>query len=137
MKFMTSKHILLAMGLMAWTFVIAHAEPLAPLRPPAVPLVTCDPYFSVWSFDDRLTDADTHHWTGKPHTLVSLVRIDGKSYRVAGAKPSDVPPLEQTGVEVLPTRTIYTFAGGGVRLTLTFMTPMLPDDLDVLARPLT
>ena len=59
-------------------------------RPPAVPLVACDPYFSVWSFNDRLNDGDTHHWTGKPHTLVSLVRIDGKSYRVAGAKPSDV-----------------------------------------------
>ena len=48
-----------------------------------------------------------------------------------------MPALEQTGVEVLPTRTIYTFAGGGVQLTLTFTTPMLPDDLDVLTRPLT
>ncbi len=26
---------------------------------------------------------------------------------------------------------------GGIRLTLTFLTPMLPDDLDVLTRPLT
>src|SRR6476646_5640410 len=109
----------------------------AALRPPAVPLVTCDPYLSVWSFNDRLNDADTHHWTGKPHTLMSLVRIDGKSYRLAGAQPANVPAMEQTGLEVLPTRTIYTFAGDSVRLTLTFMTPMLPDDLDVLSRPLT
>jgi hypothetical protein len=109
----------------------------APFRPPAVPLVTCDPYLSVWSFNDRLNDADTHHWTGKPHTLLSLVRIDGKAYRLAGARPANVPALEQTNLEVLPTRTIYTFAGEGVRLTLTFMTPMLPDDLDVLSRPLT
>src|SRR5438105_13013125 len=109
----------------------------APFRPPAVPLVTCDPYLSVWSFNDRLTDADTHHWTGKPHTLLSLVRIDGKPYRLVGAQPVGAPALEQTGLQVLPTRTIYTFAGGGVRLTLTFTTPMLPDDLDVLTRPLT
>src|SRR2546427_2764242 len=109
----------------------------AQFRPPAVPLVTVDPYLSVWSFNDRLNDADTHHWTGKPHTLFSLVRIDGKPYRLMGAQPADVPALEQTDLQVLPTRTIYTFAGGGVRLTLTFMTPMLPDDLDVLTRPVT
>jgi hypothetical protein len=115
----------------------ASASALPALRPPAVPLVTNDPYLSVWSFNDRLTDADTHHWTGKPHTLISLVRIDGKAYRVMGAQPSDVPALEQTGLQVLPTRTIYTFAGDGVRVTLTFTTPMLPDDLDVLSRPLT
>jgi hypothetical protein len=110
---------------------------LPPLRPPAVPLLTTDPYFSVWSFSDRLTDADTRHWTGKPHTLLSLVRIDGKPYRIAGAQPAGVGALEQTNLEVLPTRTIYTFAGSGVKLTLTFTTPMLPDDLDVLTRPLT
>src|SRR4051794_6278243 len=87
---------------------------LPPLRPPAVPLVTTDPYFSIWSFNDHLNDADTHHWTGKPHTLLSLVRIDGKPYRLAGAQPAGVPALEQSRVEVLPTRTVYTFAGGGV-----------------------
>ncbi len=107
------------------------------LRPPAVPLVTCDPYFSVWSFNNRLNDADTHHWTGKPQTLLSLVRIDGKAYRLMGDQPGNVPAMEQTSLKVLPTRTIYTFAGGGVKLTLTFMTAMLPDDLDVLSRPVT
>jgi hypothetical protein len=40
-------------------------------------------------------------------------------------------------LQVLPTRTIYTFEGAGVHLTLTFMTADLPDDLDVLSRPVT
>ena len=124
-------------------FLLAMFLPCMPssaatgFRPPAVPLVTCDPYFSIWSFNDRLTDADTHHWTGKPHTLIGLVRIDGKSYRIMGGQPANAAALEQTSLEVLPTRTIYTFGGAGIRLTLTFMTPMLPDDLDVLTRPVT
>jgi hypothetical protein len=115
----------------------AVPSPAAPLRPPAVPLVTHDPYFSIWSPADRLTDQDTMHWTGKPHRLASLVRIDGKGFRLMGLSPTNVPALPQAGLEVTPTRTRYDFAGAGVRLTLTFLTPALPDDLEVLSRPVT
>ena len=107
------------------------------LIPPATPLVACDPYFSIWSPADNLTDEDTIHWTGKPHRLTSMVRIDGKPYRIMGTTPGKVPPLKQTSLTVLPTRTIYTFEGAGIALTLTFMTPALPDDIDVLSRPVT
>jgi hypothetical protein len=109
----------------------------SPPRPPSVPLVACDPYFSIWSPADKLTDADTVHWTGKPHRLTSLVRIDGKPFRLMGKEPASVPALPQTGLEVLPTRTLYTFEGEGVRLALTFMTAALPDDLMIYSRPVT
>jgi hypothetical protein len=112
-------------------------QAVAMLRPPSVPLVACDPYFSIWSPADKLTDADTVHWTGKPHRLTSLVRIDGKGFRLMGKEPANVPALPQTNLEVLPTRTIYTFRGEGVRLTLTFMTAALPDDLMIYSRPVT
>jgi hypothetical protein len=107
------------------------------LVPPSTPLVTGDPYFSVWSPADRLTDEDTVHWTGRPHRLSSLIRIDGRAYRVMGASPASVPPLPQTGLEVLPTRTIYTFEGAGVRLELTFLNAALPEEIDLLSRPVT
>jgi hypothetical protein len=107
------------------------------LRPPAVPLVTADPYLSIWSEADRLTDDATRHWTHREHPLVSLIRIDGKAYRLMGNDPKEVPPMEQVGLQVTPTRSIYDFDDGHVHVTLTFMTPALPDDLDVLARPLT
>ncbi len=125
----------LALGLASGT---ARAEDSLPaFRPPAVPLVTFDPFLSVWSEADKLTDDVPRHWTHRPHPLVSLIRIDGRAYRLMGNTPDAVPALPQTGVRVLPTRSIYDFDNGQVHVTLTFMTPALPHDLDVLARPVT
>lgn len=108
-----------------------------PLRPPSVPLIACDPYFSVWSPADRLTDADTTHWTGKPHRLSSTAVIDGATLRLLGTAPSEAPALPQKSVVVLPTRTVYEFEGNGVALTLTFLTPALPESIDLLSWPVT
>jgi Domain of unknown function (DUF4965)/Domain of unknown function (DUF5127)/Domain of unknown function (DUF1793) len=63
-----------------------------------------------------------------------LVRIDSKTYALTGG--GKFLALDQTGLEVLPTRTIYHFLGNGVNLELTFFSPALPSDLDVLSRPL-
>ncbi|HKF46198.1 MAG TPA: DUF4965 domain-containing protein [Terracidiphilus sp.] len=108
-----------------------------PQRPPAVPLIAHDPYFSIWSFADKLTDANTVHWTGKRQPIHGLARIDGKTYRWMGADPEDVPAMEQTGLRVTPTHTYYDFAAAGVKLTVEFFTPALPHDLDALSRPVT
>src|SRR5690349_620107 len=105
---------LIALGVMSVVFaqgeVRAPRTDSGPLRPPAVPLITNDPYLSIWSFNDRLNDADTRHWTGKPHTLLSLIRVDAKAYRLMGAQPSATEALKQISLDVLPTRTIYTFS---------------------------
>lgn len=110
---------------------------LPQFRPPAVPLVAHDPYFSVWSFGDRLTDGWPRHWTGRNQSSSGIIRIDGSAYRYMGVSPTDAPAMEQVSVEVLPTRTVYVFRAGGIELGLTFTTPALADDLDILARPLT
>lgn len=115
----------------------AQEVPAQLFRPPSVPLVTCDPYFSIWSSADRLNDTDTTHWTGKPHRLSSTVMIDGTQYRVMGGSSVPGAVLAQKSLTVLPTRTIYTFEDAGIALSLTFMTAVLPDDIDTLSRPVT
>ncbi|MBI2299334.1 MAG: DUF4965 domain-containing protein [Armatimonadetes bacterium] len=106
-------------------------------RPPAVPLVTHDPYLSIWSRADRLADQDTTHWSRRPHTLCSLIRIDGRAYRLMGRQPADLPAMPQVGLQVTPTRTLCTFDDGRVRVELSFLAPALPHDLDALSLPLT
>ncbi len=122
-------------SLIAALSITAHG-PGGGLRPPAVPLVVCDPYFSIWSRADKLTEVPTTHWTGSVHRLTCLVRVDGETYRLLGDEPSGVHPLDQTSLTVTPTRTVATFAGP-VEIALTFMTPALPEDLDVYSRPVT
>src|SRR6516164_2580492 len=103
----------------------AAAQPGEPFRPPAVPLVTHDPYFSAWSMTDRLTDDWTRHWTGAVHAMCGLARIDGRPYRFLGPQQVKAPAMKQLGVEVLPTRTLYRFEAAGVHVALTFSTPAL------------
>jgi Domain of unknown function (DUF4965)/Domain of unknown function (DUF1793)/Domain of unknown function (DUF5127)/Domain of unknown function (DUF4964) len=106
-------------------------------RPPAVPLVAFDPYFSVWSISDKLTDTSTRHWTGSEQPLSGLIRIDGKSYRYMGARPREVPAMPQSSLQVTALHTNYEFEAAGISLTVSFFTPSLPQDLDVLSRPVT
>lgn len=104
------------------------------LRPPAVPLITVDPYFSVWSMADRLTDQAPCHWTGKPNTMLGLAEIDGTEYCFMGVQEGTVP-LNQISLDVTALSSVYEFEGAGILLTVSFMTPLLPDDYYLLTRP--
>ena len=106
-------------------------------RPPSVPLITHDPYFSIWSPSDRLTDMETVHWTGTRNPVHSMIKIDGKTYRLMGSSPSYVEPMKQLSLKVLPTNTIYEFAGAGIKVSLSFTSPLLVKDIDILSRPVT
>jgi len=105
-------------------------------RPPMVPLIVHNPFFGIWSPSDTLNSSDTRHWTNSVGRLQGLIRIDDQTFRVIGSQPSTLPALPQTGMRLFPTRTVYTFANPQIQLTLTFLTPVLPDDIELLARPL-
>ena len=105
------------------------------LRAPAYPLITVDPYFSVWSPSNKLNESNTVHWTNSPNTISGVATVDGKKYRVIGNTAADIPAMKQIASNCTAFSTIYTFEEGGARLTLTFSTPLLITDLALISRP--
>src|SRR5690606_23669966 len=109
---------------------------------PAYPLVTHDPYFSIWSCGDKINESTTRHWSGKSHELSGLIRVDGRNYIFLGSLPAGIDPGEvlqaqQTQVQITATHTIYYLVCGGVEVVLSFISPLLMNDLDLLSRPVT
>ncbi len=109
-------------------------------RPPAVPLFTHTPYFSVWSRSDKLTDSWATHWSGGNQAMCGQVKIDGNVYRWMGPSPNlpgrkEIPAMAQMSLQVTATRSIYTFQAAGIELEAEFCSPLLANDLELLARP--
>src|SRR6266850_588640 len=104
---MTRPLALLTAGCLLLVPASVHAEDQPAFRPPAVPLITHDPYFSVWSANNRLTDDWPKQCTGTVQGMCGLARMDGKPYRRMGPAPNNVPAMSQVGLEVKRTRTIY------------------------------
>lgn len=112
---------------------VANAEPV--LRPPAVPLMVHNSYFSVWAFSERLAEAEILNWTRTPNPITCLIRIDGKIFRLMGDAKSQLPILEQKNLVVHPTRTVFLFSNPELEVELSFFSPVLVEDIKLLARP--
>ena len=119
----------------------AACAALAAIRPPAVPLVSVEPHFSVWSAADCLYDVDTTHWTGARQPLMIFLDAEDVTYRLCGRGirgDRELPVLPQVSCHVGATVTRYRFADDkGLAVAVDFTTPRLTDDLDVFSRPVT
>jgi hypothetical protein len=102
---------------------------------PAYPLITHDPYFSIWSFTDDLTAGSTKHWTGADQPLTGWCTVDGQNYRFMGQEAPSAAIAQLKGVTVTATRTIYQYACGPVNLQLQFTSPLLLNSWTILTRP--
>lgn len=105
-------------------------------RAASIPLITHDPYFSVWSQADCLYEDDTRHWSQEPLRMFGFLEIDGKDYCFMG-RHADREYLPQVSLDVTATVTRYVFENEQVKLEVSFISPLLPDDLDVFSRPCT
>ena len=83
-KFICKKSIHILLGVQLSFTAYAQLD-----KAPAYPLITHDPYFSVWSFTDRLNESPTRHWTGSDQSIMGMVKVDGVSYSILG-KPERV-----------------------------------------------
>ncbi len=104
------------------------------LRAPAVPLITVDPYFSVWSPDTTLNYAKTMHWTGKSNHLSGVVTVDGTEYSFLGYHRND-HKMRQVSLDIDALFTTAVFENEAISLKVVFSTPVLPDDYRLLTRP--
>ena len=125
------------LGWLKWVLVALPLAAGAAMRPPSVPLVSVDPFFSVWSPADRLTDAETVHWAGAKQPISVVLEADGKCWRLCGAAPANLPALPQRSLEVRPTQSVYTFGEGALAVELRFSTAKLAEDLEIFSRPVT
>lgn len=135
-----------------WPFPtpFGDAEALAdPFRPPAVPIITFAPMQQKFLFDEQVAaGGPTRYWDGTPMPITVMARLnDTTTYQLLGAAVgvAGVDFAPQRGMpEVLPTTTNFYFAvptelstttGLELALKLSFVTPMLPDDLNRISRP--
>ncbi len=104
----------------------------------AIPLMTVDPYFSIWSCTQNLHEDTTRHWTGKAAPILAAVYHNRRLYCLAGMQQENKLPIKtvrQTNLKVTPLSTEYTFENHVFKAVLTFTTPLLLDRLDIMSRP--
>ena len=103
------------------------------MRAPSLPLITVDPYFSVWS-KDSVNKNHTVHWTGKSNDILGYVIIDGEKFRFLG-RDYDYDTIEQKSAEFDALSTKLTFANDKISLEVVFTSPMLATDIYYASRP--
>ncbi len=102
------------------------------MRMPSIPLITVDPYFSVWS-RDNINEHFPVHWTGSRNAVLGIVKIDNECYRFLG--DGNQKKLTQISADVDALTTVFVFEGAGIRLNVKFTSPMLANDLYYSSRP--
>lgn len=105
------------------------------LRAPAIPLITIDPFISIWAPDETLNYKPTVHWTRSVMNVLGSVTVDGERYSFFGYE-RNLKKMVQTEMDITTLSTLCTFENDKIKLFVRFMTPMLPDKLEILSRPI-
>lgn len=112
-----------------------------PFRPSAYPLITIDPYISIWADSERLDSNFTKHWTGRPAPIFMSVMNGKEEFILAGCNKyhstfiGSKQKMAHSSVSVSPLSTTYVFENDRIKATVTFTTPLLLDRPEILSRP--
>ena len=107
---------------------------------PAYPIFVKDPNFSFWSTSDVLNDTDITSWYGEKKPMYGLLRLpDGEVWCFMGdidnIDGKNVKKAKQIEVIVSSFATTYIFEAGSVELTVKFVSPLPPDDVERISEP--
>ncbi len=103
------------------------------MRMPLIPLITVDPYFTVWT--ENITKKAPVHWTGTNNTILGTVNVDGEVFRFLGKGDENEMTVKSLDADAFSTTVIYE--NGKIELTAKFTSPMLITDLYYSSRPVT
>ncbi len=132
-KISSRKHVLLLYIILSGLTVFAQKSDF---RAPSYPLITHDPYFSIWINHENPTQTEATHWTQKPMPIRSMIRIDGETFRLMGESPAYVKPAKHIRTKLSATTTTFCFEQNGLSVEFNFLSPLLVDDIDLVSRPL-
>lgn len=105
-------------------------------RAACIPLITHDPYFSIWSAADNLYDKDTSHWCGNRQKIRGYIEIDGVQYCFMG-NPEYHKIIPQVSLDVTATATEYIFENEKIILAVRFTSPIVLAEPLLVSRPCT
>lgn len=106
---------------------------------PAYPLFVKDPNFSLWAKTENFNEENTESWWGAEKKLYGFLKTGGKTYCFLG-KAADfascgVEKARQTSLSVTAFSTDCEFEAGDVKLKIRFISPLPPQNLELLSLP--
>ncbi|MBQ8886025.1 MAG: DUF4965 domain-containing protein [Clostridia bacterium] len=106
---------------------------------PSYPLFIKDPNFSLWSPSEELNKSHVKTWFGAEKKIYGFLKTGRNAYCFMGNAEDfasyGVIPAKQTDLSVTAFSTDYTFKAGNAKLKLRFVSPLPPDDLELLSLP--
>ncbi|KAJ7283979.1 DUF1793-domain-containing protein [Mycena rebaudengoi] len=106
-----------------------------PFNPPSIPLAVRTPYVSAWlpqGAGAALNDVWPAFWTGQTLGWAGFVKVDGRAFSFMGTP--NVPggtftKATQRSSKFTSTQSIFVLSAGPVDITVTFLSPVEPNDL--------
>lgn len=101
---------------------------------PCYPIFVKDPFFSLWAKSEILTEENLVFWHGEEKPVYGFLRQGDKTLCFMG-KQNRYPNMRQVDFGVSAFETFFEFESDDVRLKVSFLSPLLPDNLEILSCP--